>query len=118
MMNRSHLRTLLALLAAVLTFTSWAAAQGSKMLSLMPFPANVRPGEGYFAIDKSFTIELHGHMDARVKRAADRFLGNLSRRTGVLFGAGPMTNAHFMISCASEVEKIQNLAEEEDDRLE
>jgi hexosaminidase len=112
------MRTISLLLTALLGVTSLGQGQENKMLPLMPLPAHIQPGEGRFVVDKSFSIDLRGHADARVKRAADRFLSNLSRRTGVLFGAGPGTKANFIISGYGDGEKIQKLSEDETYRLE
>ena len=87
------------------------------MLPLMPMPAHVQAGEGHFAIDPSFAIDLRGHPDARARRAADRFLSQLSHRTSIPFGTRPGTKANFVITCNGEGEKIQKLDEDESYRL-
>jgi hexosaminidase len=88
------------------------------MLPLMPMPAHVQPGEGRFAIDESFAIDVRGHVDARVKRAADRFLSNLSHRAGILFRANAAAKAKFIVTCNSDGEGVQKLGEDESYRLE
>lgn len=87
------------------------------MLPLMPMPAHVQTGEGRFAIDPSFTIDLRGHADARARRAADRFLSQLSHRTNIPFGTKPGAKATFVIACNGGGEKIQKLHEDESYRL-
>lgn len=86
------------------------------MLPLMPMPAHVQRGERRFTIDQSFAVDLRGHADARVRRAADRFLSNLSRRSNIVFGTRPAA-ANFIITCNSEGEKTQKLGEDESYRL-
>jgi hexosaminidase len=80
-------------------------------------PAHVQTGEGHFAIDPSFAIDLRGHIDQRVKRAADRFLSQLSHRTNIPLGTKPGVKAAFIITCDSEGERIQKLGEDESYRL-
>jgi hexosaminidase len=87
------------------------------MLPLMPMPAHVQSGDGHFTIDPSFAIDLRGHIDQRVKRAADRFLSQLSQRTNMPLGTKPGAKATFIITCDSEGEKIQKLGEDESYRL-
>jgi hexosaminidase len=91
--------------------------EGGAMPPLMPLPAQVQSGDGHFTIGPSFTIELRGHADQRVKRAADRFLSNLSRRTNIPFGTSSGGKAQFIINCKNEGEKIQKLGEDESYRL-
>lgn len=112
------MRAIWLLLTALLGIASLGQGQENNMLPLMPLPAHVQLEGGRFVVDKSFAIELRGHTDVRIKRASDRFLSNLSRRTGLLFGASPGTKANFIISCADEGKKIQKLSEDETYRLE
>ncbi|HEY6308040.1 MAG TPA: family 20 glycosylhydrolase [Candidatus Angelobacter sp.] len=87
------------------------------MLPLMPMPAHIESGEEDFAIDPSFAVDLRGHTDPRVRRAADRFLSKLSRRVSMPLGTKPEAKATFIITCNSEGEKIQKLGEDESYRL-
>ena len=69
-----------------LPFVSPAAAQqaASSPLNLMPMPSEVRLGAGEMTIDRSFAVAITGHKEPRLDRAVQRFLGNLSRRTGLV----------------------------------
>jgi hexosaminidase len=87
------------------------------MPPFMPLPAHIESGDGRFAIDSSFAVGLRGHVDPRVKRAVDRFLIHLSRRTNISFGTSPGARARFIITCNKEGEKIQKLGEDESYRL-
>jgi hexosaminidase len=93
-------------------------ASAEDMLPLMPMPAHVERGTGSFAIDTSLKLSVTGKPDERVSRAVDRFLGNLSRRTGILLRNTPdESTANFIINCASPGEKVQALEEDESYRL-
>lgn len=103
---------------AVLTFACFVGAQEINAPLLMPMPAHVTPGNGNFPIQQIPAIEFRGVAEVRVKRAAERFLANLARRTNIpLPGAGQGT-ANFVITCNSEGEKVQILGEDESYRLE
>ena len=87
------------------------------MLPLMPIPAHVQPGDGRFSIDQALAVELRGRADARVKRAAERFLGSLSHRIGVPLRAQPGAKATFVITCRGDGGKVQKLGEDESYKL-
>ena len=69
-------------LFATLLFGPVATAQAS--LNLMPQPASVKQGTGALPIDANFTIAFTGHTEPRLGRAAERFLTQLQRQTGLL----------------------------------
>ena len=50
----------------------------------MPMPANVQLGTGQLAIDQSFSVAISGYRDALVDKAVQRFIGQLSKQTGML----------------------------------
>lgn len=50
---------------------------------LMPSPARLQLGEGRLIVARSFTAGIAGYKDARLERAARRFIENLSRQTGL-----------------------------------
>jgi hexosaminidase len=52
-------------------------------LSLMPLPAGVQFGDGHLLITQTFSVGIAGYKEARLERAARRFMQNLSRRTGL-----------------------------------
>ena len=57
--------------------------QGQRPLYLMPVPANVQIGSGHLLVDASFTVGFTGYTEPRLDRAAQRFLRQLSRQTGM-----------------------------------
>jgi hexosaminidase len=98
-----------------LTSASWRQSAGQP--ALLPLPMEMTPGQGRFLVDKSFSVQIRGSIDERVKHAAERFLGNLARRTGVAGSIGA-EGSSFMIICDSPGEKVQKLGEDESYRLE
>lgn len=52
-------------------------------LDLIPVPSRVQLGSGQLAVNGSFSVAIEGKHDPLVERAAQRFLANLSRQTGV-----------------------------------
>ena len=106
------------MLLTALSVLAWPiSAQEMQKMSLMPLPANVSAGEGRFAVDKAFIVQLRGHYDDRVKRAADRFRDHLAHRTGIPINAVGESAGSFIITCSSPGEKVQKLGEDESYRL-
>ncbi|MFZ0617910.1 MAG: family 20 glycosylhydrolase [Candidatus Acidiferrales bacterium] len=77
-------------------FSGWAAsavaqsapaeaAATQPFVNVIPLPARVELGPGSLPITRTFSVALAGHSDARLHRAATRFLQNLSRQTGIRF---------------------------------
>src|SRR5215469_15540206 len=98
-MRTFRFRTVCFWLAAMLVVPGFAPAQESTPILLMPMPSRVQAGEGHFVIDSSLSVDVRGSNDARVKRAVQRFLGRLSRQTGVTYGATPAATPNFRVSC-------------------
>ena len=61
-----------------------AEGQVKPALDLMPLPAHLQMGSGQLTVDPSFTVAFSGFKDARLERAADRFLDHLRRQTGMV----------------------------------
>ena len=72
---------------ALLLFAGGARAQEQPRINLMPCPANVQAGSGTLRVDASFSVALTGHTEARLDRAVQRFLRQLSRQTALPFSA-------------------------------
>jgi hexosaminidase len=92
-----------------------ASAQERRPLNLMPVPANVQLGAGRLAVDSSFSVALTGHHDARLERAAQRFLRLLGRQTGLILSAEPAdaSKATLVIHTDHDSQPVQELGEEE-----
>jgi hexosaminidase len=87
-------KALMQILRGILPFcfvlSAFAAQQQAPMatpseqeLNLMPMPSHVGRGEGSLIIDGSFSIAFSGHTEDRLDRAAQRFMQQLSARTGL-----------------------------------
>src|SRR5215472_8153959 len=99
-------------------FIASSPAQDSTSTPVMPVPATVQYGAGWFPIDASLRISIKGNGDSRVSGAVSRFLHNLSSRTGIpLRDSSDKTNSKFLITCAASGEKVQSLGEDESYRL-
>src|ERR1700738_5498466 len=70
---------------ALLLCASSANAEEQPRFNLMPLPANLQTGSGSLRIDSSFSVALTGHTEARLDRAVQRFLRQLSRQTALPF---------------------------------
>jgi hexosaminidase len=60
-----------------------ASASHQDQISVMPLPAKFQLGSGHLLVDESFTVAIEGAKDDRLDRAAQRFIANLSRQTGI-----------------------------------
>lgn len=110
----------LQLIAIGLLLTMFASRTFAQTdLKLMPWPAGVHMGNGEFVIDQSLGIGFEGYREPRLDRAAERFLGRLSRQTGTPFSASVNAEKpNFVIRCDHASEKIQQAKEDESYRLE
>ena len=94
-------------------------AQASGPLPLMPMPTHVTTGDGQFLINGSFTVELDGFKDPRLIGAQKRFLGTLSRETGIPFATEPQdAQPALVIKTAGPSASVQKLGEDESYHLE
>jgi hexosaminidase len=87
---------------------------------LLPQPSSVTPGSGSFRIDSNFTVAFTGHTESRLGRAGERFLTQLHRQTGLLFGkpAHDTAKAAFLIHTDRAGKDVQELGEDESYTLE
>ncbi|MGC2194790.1 MAG: family 20 glycosylhydrolase [Terriglobales bacterium] len=84
-------------LTAISLVASLATAQTQPQLNLMPMPASVQMGAGQLLIDQSFSVAVTGFHDASLDGAVQRFVGRLSRQTGIPFrpkSAAPTVQIH------------------------
>ena len=91
------------------------------MASLMPLPAEMKLGSGWLAIDKEFEIGLAGHIEPRLRRAAERAASRLARATGMPLPRDLATHsedARFLIRVERPAGEVQSLDEDESYTLE
>lgn len=100
--------------------SSAIADMSTPQLNLMPAPASVQLGEGRLLLAQTFTVGIAGYKEARLERAARRFIQDLSRRTGLPFGvqlADP-TKADFVIHAERTSRAVQQIDDDESYSLE
>ena len=89
------------------------SAQEQPRLNLMPLPANVQLGSGSLRVDSSFSVALTGHTEARLDRAVQRFLRQLSRQTALPFSAKASTKPTLIVHTDHASKEVQELGEDE-----
>src|SRR5208282_4369253 len=75
----------------VFFFSLVATAQIPSTFNLMPVPTKVEVGAGQLVVDQSFTAISTGQKDIRLDRGIARFLGQVSRQTGMQLNGQPAT---------------------------
>jgi len=111
---------LLTLMLATISLAPPATGQSQPPLNLIPQPANVKPGSGALPVGANFTIAFTGHTESRLDRAADRFLIQLHRQTGLLLPkpARDAAQATLVVHTDHASKEIQELGEDESYSLE
>ena len=111
---------LLTLMLAAVSLAPPAKAQSQPPFNLIPQPANVKPGTGGLPVGANFTIAFTGHTESRLDRAADRFLTQLHRQTGLLLPkpARDAAQATLVVHTDHASKEIQELGEDESYALE
>ena len=103
-------------LAAIwaMTWSSSSAQDSQSPLPIMPLPASVTPADGEFLIDGNFNVAFEGFTEPRLQRARLRFLGTLSKETGIPFSVEvPAGKAQLQIQTTGPSAAIQQLGEDE-----
>src|SRR3981081_4654520 len=98
--------------ARLLCATS-ATAQDQPRLNLMPTPANLQISTGDLRIDSSLSVALTGHTEARLDRAVQRFLRQLSRQTAIPLSGKPSTKPTLTVHTDHATKEVQELGEDE-----
>ena len=111
---------LLTLMLATIALAPPATGQSQPPWNLIPQPANVKPGSGALPVGANFTIAFTGHTESRLDRAADRFLIQLHRQTGLLLpkSARDAAQATLVVHTDHASKEIQELGEDESYSLE
>ena len=85
----------------------------------MPMPLHVTQGDGQLKIGSGFTISLEGYKDARLESARKRFLGTLSRETGIPYHDEIRNSeATLVVKTAGASDAVQRPGENESYHLE
>jgi hexosaminidase len=97
-------------------------AQSPAELNVMPLPAKAQLGSGALKIDVGFTLAFTGYREARLDRAALRFLVQLNRETGLVFAraaaSADAAKATLVITTDHASKPVQELGEDESYTLE
>ena len=110
--------TFYAFVVAVITIPA-IHAQTANPLPLMPMPQHVAEGTGQLKIDNGFTIGLDGYKDARLESARSRFIGRLSRVTGIPYHNDvPSGEPTLTVKTTGPSDAIQRVGEDESYHLE
>lgn len=98
-----------------------SAASQKPVLDVVPVPFSLEFQDGGLVIDSGFTLAGEGYWEPRLTRAAQRFVADLSRQTGIIW-LSPQTerreDASMILSCSGPGEETQSLAADESYRLE
>jgi hexosaminidase len=105
----------------VLSLALWGAismsAQTPSGLNVMPLPAKVQVTGGVLKIDHGFTLSFSGYREARLDRAAERFVTQIGRETGITFRASAVakdpSQATLLITTDHASKPVQELGEDE-----
>jgi hexosaminidase len=99
-----------------------ARAQSPSELNVMPLPAKAQLGSGSLKVDASFTLSFTGYREARLDRAGQRFVLQLNRETGLVFGQGAAVGdpakATLVVTTDHGSKPVQELGEDESYTLE
>ena len=81
----------------------------------MPLPAGAQSGAGSLEVDASFSVAFAGHTEPRLERAAERFLLQLARQTGLPLALKPAKTARatLVIQADHASKEIQEVGEDE-----
>lgn len=95
-------------------------AQTPTDLNVMPLPAKAQLGSGALKIDGNFVIGFEGYREARLDRAAQRFMTQLHSETGIVLPAVAPTNAKptLLVTTDHESKPVQEPGEDESYTLE
>jgi hexosaminidase len=102
----------------VIVFALLAGARGTDAqeqptLNLMPWPASLQTGSGSLPIDSSFSVALTGHTEARLDRAAQRFVRQLSRQTAIPLSAKASSKPTLTVHTDHASKEVQEFGEDE-----
>ncbi|HEY2469614.1 MAG TPA: family 20 glycosylhydrolase [Terracidiphilus sp.] len=85
----------------------------------MPMPQHMTQGQGQLKIDSTFTVVLEGYKESRLDAACKRFIGTLSRETGIpLHDDATSSTPTLVVKTTDASDAIQRVGEDESYHLE
>ncbi len=112
-MGMGHWMQGVSVIGFALLLCSARANAHEPQLNLMPWPASLQTGSGSLRIDSSFSVVLTGHTEARLDRAVQRFLRQLSRQTALPISAKPSNKPALTVHADHACKEVQELGEDE-----
>lgn len=114
------MQRLISSLFLILAIFTTVHAQPAPQLSLMPMPSKVITGTGQLPINQQFTIAFTGYSEPRLDRAKQRFLKQLSSRTGMPLHPDPSdpAKATLLVKIEHASAAVQDVADDESYKLE
>jgi hexosaminidase len=116
LLKEGHMRVLLAIFVLFILVSSGASGQSNPPVRLMPMPSSVRVETGGgLSITPTFSVGLEGYKDQRLERAVERFLRDVTRRTGLFVSAETVAaeKATLVIHTEHASKPVQELGEDE-----
>jgi len=99
----------------LLVLVPFAAGQSSSQVNLMPTPSSVQLGTGKLRINQSFSVAISGHRDDTLERGVQRFIGEISRETGMRMDPkiAEKEDAVLLIRAEHGSESVEKVGEDE-----
>ena len=110
------MRLLLAIFVVFLLVGPAVFGQSNAPVSLMPMPSSVRvEAGGGLSITSTFSAGMEGYKEERLDRAVERFLQDVTRRTGLFVGVDSVASekATLVIHTEHASKPVQELGEDE-----
>ena len=115
-LKEGHMRLLLAIFVVFLLVGPAVFGQSNAPVSLMPMPSSVRvEAGGGLSITSTFSVGMEGFKEERLDRAVERFLQDVTRRTGLFVGVDSVASekATLVIHTEHASKPVQELGEDE-----
>ena len=115
-LKEGHMRLLLAIFVVFLLVGPAVFGQSNAPVSLMPMPSSVRvEAGGGLSITSTFSAGMEGYKEERLDRAVERFLQDVTRRTGLFVGVDSVASekATLVIHTEHASKPVQELGEDE-----
>ena len=115
-LKEGHMRLLLAIFVLFLLAGPGVFGQSNAPVSLMPMPSSVQvEAGGGLSITSTFSAGMEGYKEERLDRAVERFLQDVTRRTGLFVGADSVAaeKATLVIHTEHGSKPVQELGEDE-----